>query len=143
MTAKNFDVPMLNLKGKAQRVDEDGTERDYLLADVAVAVLMAQFEEDKASTGKEQIQRTSLAIRIGEGGERQYTSAELALIVKRTEKAGNALWTYRMTEFIDGIVTDAEPAKSPQQKPVAEPPAEIPLSGEADCARDRATPAKE
>lgn len=110
MAAKNFDVPMLNLKGKAQRVDEDGTERDYLLADVAVAVLMAQFEEDKTSTGKEQIQRTSLAIRIGEGGERQYTAAELALIVKRTEKAGNALWTYRMTDFVDGIA-DSEPAK--------------------------------
>lgn len=110
MTVKNFDTPILGLDGstikivddKAQLVLVNGQPKLLTIKDLVLNLLTATLEDDKHKTGAEKINLISLALRINEGGDREFTVDELSMIKDRANKAGvNHLHYFRLCEFID------------------------------------------
>ena len=122
MTTRNFSVPMLNMDNKPillvdedrkPMLDDDGKQRMMMLADIVENVLHATLEGDKELTGPERTGLISCAIRVHEGGPREYKPEELVTIKKRSEKAGlSHLQYYRLSEVIDAPDAPAEPTKT-------------------------------
>mgnify|MGYP003393192970 CR=1 FL=1 len=113
MPVKNFDVPFKNVKGETvtEPRGKDNAIYDATLADLAMVALQANLPDDQSLPPRERNNLISLAIRIGEGGEREYTTTELALILKRAEKTSGNLGLYRLTELIDAPPVSTDPPK--------------------------------
>jgi hypothetical protein len=103
---KNFDVPLLDARGKPCKTG------DTLLtvADAAIASLTEPAPDDAGLTGKEKIALMSLAVRISEGGEREFTKDELVTIKRRAEKNCHIISFARLCEIIDSDEQTGESA---------------------------------
>lgn len=106
---KNFDVPLLNYK-KVQVKDGSGPDASLLtLADVAIHAVSAACPNDHELSERARIKLHSLAGRLADGGEREYTEAELKQIVARASKNCETLTYGRLAEFLTPeAITDAE-----------------------------------
>ncbi len=107
---KNFDIAVKNIRGKDMfhPADKDGKSELFTLADIAIVALSTKLKNDDTLEPKKRNNLISLAIRIGEGGDKEYTTQELGTILERTEQLGENLWNYRMIEFIEGKVDGSD-----------------------------------
>ena len=96
---RNFDKPFLDLRGST--VPSEIAGQPITLAVIATNALSTTLPTDESLSGKERIDLISLAVRITEGGVREYSVAELATILRRTEKTSSHLGLYRMDELIN------------------------------------------
>lgn len=108
---KNFDVPLRDARGREVRDDKDNL---VLLSDVAITALTEPMAGDEDLTGKEKFALSSLAIRIGEGGQaeqggREYSKEELVTIKNRALKNVRILAYGRLCEVID---SDEQPGNA-------------------------------
>ena len=131
MSLRNFDRNVLGLTNQpirlvddAQRplLDDAGKEKFLSLKEVVVSVLTNTLEGDKSLSSVEKTALVGLAIRVTEGGLREYTVDELALIKKRADAAMlHLVHFYRLCECIEKEETPekTEPPTG-DAKPVAD-----------------------
>ena len=121
---RNFSVPMLNMDNKPIKLidqekrpvlGEDGQQKTMLLSEIVEAVLSETLPDngDKELTGVERNGLISCAMRVREGGPREYTIDELGNIKKRALKFNiTHLQYFRLSEVIDAPDAPAEPTKT-------------------------------
>jgi hypothetical protein len=119
---KNFNVPMLDARGRKIGVDGEVAKEGQsvlLLADVAISACQNPCEGDDKLSMSAKIKLGSLAARIGEAtgdnpgiGPREYEQSELDTIKERGVKNVQIMAFYRLQEMID-----APESKLPKDSP--------------------------
>lgn len=103
---KNFSVPFTDLDGgEVFEKDKNGDDKKVMISTLVVNALLGTYQDEQSVSGEDKLKRFCLAERINEGGLREYTTEELALIKNLSAKAFSTLATARIWNVCESDAT--------------------------------------